>query len=188
MSNDGDSKFQTEPHAFYKDNNLSFKNENCVSQQVKNQVESKILINRFLKRAQETKKSPLLSKTANQKPAISRLSLNDLSLFVHLGCSTKERFALQEVTLSVEMEFLKPPPGEKTDRLEDTLCYGEICNTLKNFVKIRHFQLIEKMARECLSLLRKKYPSTLIRLTLHKKNPPVEGLSGGVKYTCGEEF
>ena len=86
------------------------------------------------------------------------------------------------------MEFPVTPSGEKTDRLEDTLCYEEVCVTLRDFIKVQQFHLIEKMARECLSLLKKKYPFMRIQLTLHKKAPPVEGLKGGVTYTCGEDF
>ena len=188
MSN-GENKLQRNFHSVHEDNNcFSLNNGNFTPLPVNNQSEDKVLTDRILKKIKENKKPPSLSKTANHRPTVSRLSLNDLSLLVHLGCSAKERSTLQEVTLSVEMEFFKPPLGEKTDQIEDTFCYGEICNTLKNFVKEKHFHLIEKMARECLSLLRKKYPLTLIRLTLHKKNPPIEDLSGGVKYTCGEEF
>lgn len=116
----------------------------------------------------------------------SRLNINELSLFVHLGCSPKEKTTLQEVQLSIEIEFPKTPPGETTDCLKDTLCYDEICKTIKDYIKDRQFNLIEKMARECLTVLHKKYPSVSIRMTLHKKTPPVEGLKGGVKYSCEE--
>ena len=117
-----------------------------------------------------------------------RLSISQLSLLVHLGWSLKERQTLQEVQLSIEMEFPASPSGEKTDRLEDTLCYEGVCETLRNFVKDRPFHLIEKMAKECLSLLKEKHPFMRTRLTLHKTAPPVKGLKGGVTYTCGEAF
>ena len=116
----------------------------------------------------------------------SRLNINELSLFVHLGCSSEEKSAPQEVCFSIEVEFPKPPIGETTDRLKDTLCYDEICKTLRDYVKAQRFNLIEKLAREGLFVLRKKYPSVFIRLTLYKKAPPVEGLKGGVQYSCGE--
>lgn len=115
----------------------------------------------------------------------SRLHINELLLPVHLGYSSKERAVLQEIRLSIEIEFPAIPPfGEKTDNLKDTICYGEICRVLRDHVKDRQFNLIEKLARDCLSVLCKKYPSVFIRLTLYKKSPPVEGLEGGVKYSC----
>ena len=124
------------------------------------------------------------STDCDQRP---RLHINNLSLFVHLGYSAEERSVLQEVQVSIEVGFPTWPLGETTDCLEDTLCYDEMCHLLRNYVKGRQFKLIEKMARECLSVLNTKYPFVLIRLTLHKK-APVEGLEGGVKYSCGERF
>jgi len=105
-----------------------------------------------------------------------------------LGCSPEERDVLQEVCFTVKMQFPSSPLGEKTDRLEDTLCYGEVCETLRNFIVNRKFHLVEKMARDCFFVLQKKYPSVAICLTLHKVRPPIEGLKGGVEYTCGERF
>ena len=78
-----------------------------------------------------------------------RLSINELSLLVYLGCSSEERSVPQEVSFSIEVEYPKPPLGEVTDHLEeDTPCYNEICNLLKDYVKDKKFNLIEKMARE----------------------------------------
>ena len=116
------------------------------------------------------------------------LSICDFSVDVHLGCRLDEREKLQEVQFTVEIELPSPPLGETTDQLEDSLCYGEVCETLKNFVKGKKFHLIEKMAKDCLSLLEKKHPSTSIDLTVHKITPPIEGLKGGVKYSCGRSY
>ena len=129
------------------------------------------------------------SKGRKQTSAIPKSSsclyIHELLLPVHLGYSSEERSVLQEVCLSIELKFPKAPLGEKTDNLKDTICYGEICKTLRDYVKNREFNLIEKLARDCLSVLCKKYPSVFFRLTLYKKAPPVEGLKGGVKYSCG---
>ena len=115
---------------------------------------------------------------------LSRCHIHDLSLFVHLGCSLQERSVLQEVRVFIDVVFTAPPLGEKTDCLDDTICYDEMCHLLRDYVKDRQFQLVEKMARECLSILNKKYPFAFIRLTCHKQ-APVEGLRGGVRYSCG---
>ena len=132
--------------------------------------------------------NPSSKKSGFSQQIKPQLCIGNLSLLTHLGRSSKERLALQEVSLSIEMEFPATPNAEKTDHLEDSLCYEEVCETLRNFIKNRQFHLIEKMARDCLSLLQEKYPFMRIRLTLHKKAPPVKGLKGGVTYTCGEAF
>ena len=127
-------------------------------------------------------------KQHQHKLAKPRLCIKQLSLFVHLGRSLAERRTLQEIRFSIEMEFPEAPKAEATDSLKDTLCYKEVCETLRIFVKDRQFHLIEKLAGKSLSVLHKTYPSILFRLTLHKTSPPVKGLKGGVSYTCGDIF
>lgn len=95
---------------------------------------------------------------------------------------------MQEIQFSIEMEFPEAPKAETTDSLEHTLCYKEVCEILRSFVKGRQFHLIEKLAWESLLVLRKKHPFIRFRLTLHKTTPPVKGLKGGVFYTCGDIF
>ncbi len=123
-------------------------------------------------------------KTASFSNKPSRLAIDGLSLPVHLGYSSKERAVLQNVRFFIEVEFPTAPEGESTDSLEGVICYDEICSALRAYVKGRSFRLIEKMAKDCLSLLCKKYPSALIRLTLCKNVSSVEGLEGGVRYSC----
>ena len=122
------------------------------------------------------------------KPLKPQLSIHDLSLFAYIGSTSEERATPQEISLSIKMEFPLSPSAEITDNLEDTLCYKEVCEMLKEFIKSNPFHLIEKMAKECFAFLKNSYPSMRIRLTLHKKHPPIEGLKGGVEYTCGDAF
>ena len=122
------------------------------------------------------------------KPLKPQLSIHNLSLPAYIGHSSQERATPQEISLSIKMEFPLTPSAEITDSLEDTLCYEEVCKRLREFIKSKQFQLIEKMAKECFDFLKNRYPSMRIQLTLHKKNPPIEGLKGGVKYTCGDAF
>ena len=123
-------------------------------------------------------------KTSAIHNSSSRLYIHELLLPVHLGYSSEERSVFAGgFVFSIEVEFPRAPLGETTDNLKDTICYGEICKTLRDYVKDRQFNLIEKLARDCLSVLCKKYPSVLMRLTLFKK-APVEDLEGGVKYSC----
>lgn len=138
-------------------------------------------------------KSKRLKKTSKSKKQPHRLikprlCIKQLSLFIHLGRSSAERRAAQEIRFSIEIEFPEAPKAETTDSFKDTLCYKEVCEILGNFVKGRQFHLIEKLAGESLLVLRKKHPSARFRLTLHKINPPVKGLKGGVSYTCGDVF
>ena len=95
---------------------------------------------------------------------------------------------MQEVLFSVEMEFRENiPEAERTDSIESACCYEKACRILRDCAKGREFHLIEHLAGCALSALTKEFPSVRLSLTIHK-TPSVEGLKGGVSYTCGSCF
>jgi len=115
------------------------------------------------------------------------LQVVDLQLQVHLGCSQEERAAPQEVRVSLDLGFTESPPAESTDKLEQTICYAQLSEALKELVKCEEFCLVEKMARRFYETLKVNLPnSTFLRVRAHKAHPPVESLKGGVIYTCGD--
>lgn len=118
--------------------------------------------------------------------AVSRIQVRELSMQVHLGCTERERSLAQEILVSFVLDFAESPPGEATDRLEDTVCYDRLCQKLVAHTENRQFQLIEKMAADFLAILRQSCPSLLIQLKVHKVRPPIDGLKGGVVYVCGD--
>ena len=118
----------------------------------------------------------------------ARMRVNNFSVQTHLGCTEKERADTQEVLLSAYMQFKEPLLGEKTDDLKQTVCYAEICAELKSVAQNGEYQLVEKLARDCVQRLKQKYPTALVQMSAHKLHPPVQGLTGGVEYTCGDEF
>jgi len=120
-------------------------------------------------------------------PEHHSLSLRDLSLQIHLGCSEQERARAQEVRVSIEFRFLNAPLGATSDKLQDTICYAEISQSLKDFCQNREFQLVEKLAADFYQMLRSHVDrTTKISLTVHKVAPPVEGLLGGTVYQIGD--
>ena len=83
--------------------------------------------------------------------------------------------------------FSTSPQGEETDLIDHTLCYDEVCKMVRDSLSHKEFHLIEKMGRDCLVALREKIPkTTLLQVTLHKVQPPIKDLLGGVQYICGD--
>lgn len=119
---------------------------------------------------------------------LRRLSISDYSLHVHLGCTAEERTIAQEVLVSVDIDFFERLPAERTDLLEHTICYAEICQAFRQYVQGKEFQLIEKMAADFIDVLKAFCQKTEISLKLHKVTPPVENLKSGVTYCCYESF
>lgn len=118
----------------------------------------------------------------------SFLRVKNLSLQVHLGCTAEERASTQEIRVDVAFRFNEPPPGEKTDRLEDTLCYAEVCAALKNHLAGREFNLVEKIGCDFHRILKARFPNVQSQVKVHKVRPPVDDLLGGVEYLCGDTW
>jgi dihydroneopterin aldolase len=115
------------------------------------------------------------------------LQIRDLSLNVKLGCTAEERMQAQEVRASIEFRFISPPRGMKTDKLEDTICYAKVCQSIKDFIEGREFALVEKLASDLICILREFSKDTAtVALTVHKVLPPVENLLGGTVYRVGD--
>ena len=119
---------------------------------------------------------------------MSKLEIRDFKVQAHLGCTAGERLNSQEVRFSVDIGFDKNPKGEISDELRDSVCYAKVCEEIMSVVQGREFNLVEKLAADCLEQLKNQYPENLISITTHKVRPPIDNLQGGVVYTCGDQF
>ncbi len=112
-----------------------------------------------------------------------RLSIHDLSLWCLLGCYAEERAQKQEVRVSLDLELVEAPLACQSDRLEDTFCYASLCDSMKAVVEGRAFQTIEYLSQQIVLKLVEKIPKRVRwRFKLHKLNPPIDGLKGGVSF------
>jgi dihydroneopterin aldolase len=119
----------------------------------------------------------------------SRIHIQDLSLQVFLGCTDEERSVRQAVSVSVTIDFHKPPYAERSDQLSDTVCYADICDWLKEHVSDRQFHLVEKLSYDFYTLIKERlHRRALVKVHTHKVNPPIADLEGGVVYECGDRI
>lgn len=114
------------------------------------------------------------------------LRIRDLSLQVQLGWPAEERRERQEVRVSLELRFPRPPEGAASDELSGTLCYAQICDAFARHCEGHEFRLVEKLAQDLYAIARELTGGrATLALTLHKVHPPVPGLLGGVEYRIG---
>jgi dihydroneopterin aldolase len=113
------------------------------------------------------------------------LSLRDLSLSVHLGCSAEEIGTPQEVRVSIHIEFTEPPSAMLTDQIEGTVCYGELATAVQKLTSGREFQTIEYLGFEIFKMAKTKTDAR-VTVDVHKVKPPVDGLIGGSRFRCGD--
>jgi len=135
-------------------------------------------------------RQPEIIKIRGYIPAdkLFKLSILDLRIWVHLGCSDQEKFNPQLVSLDIELYFKSLPEGATSDKLEETVCYSQLVLNVKSFCQNRKFNLIEyltaeiyKVVEESLNPHRSLIAS--IKVTGHKMSPPVPDIHGGVTFT-----
>lgn len=111
------------------------------------------------------------------------LSIRRLHTWVRLGCSAEERSVPQEVEVDLEISFPAVPDGVRTDRLEDTICYGDVCADITEASRAGEFALIEKLAGDVMKRIRDRVGRGYgLKLSIHKLRPPIDNLRGGVVF------
>lgn len=117
---------------------------------------------------------------------IYQLSIKDFFLWVYLGVSEAEKQSPQAISLDIEISASVLPKGIFSDQISDTLCYDQLLKTIKQKIE-QHgsFNLIENlMACVYASVYHVLLPnfdkSTSLKVSVHKLNPPVPYLQGGV--------
>ena len=110
---------------------------------------------------------------------------------MHLGCTKEEKLFTHLVSIDIDLFF--HPIAVTTDRVEDTICYRKIVEHIQEYVQDKKFNLIEYLARSlhrsiCVLIEKEGHSISDLHITVHKVNPPVPGIYGGVYFTyCGLE-
>ncbi|QKX00996.1 FolB domain-containing protein [Wolbachia endosymbiont of Dipetalonema caudispina] len=120
--------------------------------------------------------------------SLCNLFIQDLRLWIHLGCSVEERFHSQLVSVNVDFAFRSPPLGFITDQLEDTICYLEVVQNIKSLAQSKQFNLIEHFTYNIYItisnlIMQKRHIISSIKVVAHKIAPPVPDVHGGIIFT-----
>lgn len=103
------------------------------------------------------------------------IELKGLQFHAYHGCFDFEREEGTDYIVDFEAE-LDISKAAETDRLEDTLDYGHVCDIIAEQMDIPS-NLLEHVAGRIIAAVRKEYPEVgHISLRITKKYPPVEGL------------
>ena len=112
---------------------------------------------------------------------MNSLKIINFTIYPKLGCSSQERETPQEVRVSIDLHFQFQLQACKSDLLEDTLCYTKLCEITKNVGAKKEYFTIEHLSHSIKENLLPLIPrKTKICLHIHKVNPPIPGLRGGV--------
>ncbi|MCB0308475.1 MAG: dihydroneopterin aldolase [Bdellovibrionales bacterium] len=113
----------------------------------------------------------------------SRLIIGPFRVNTSLGCEDEEHHILQEVEFTLTISFEHEPKSCESDLLSETVCYASVCQAIQSVASSRHFNLIEHLAKVCVTRLKSIVPNdATLTLIVHKLKPPVQNLVGGAKF------
>ena len=117
-----------------------------------------------------------------------KLVINDLRLWVHLGCSSEERLHKQLVAVHIDILFDRNFDAINTDDINDTICYASLVNKIQKKCQNIEFNLIEKLNKFIYNTTlqfvdnNRRFSVASIKVMVSKLRIPVPGIYGSVDF------
>lgn len=108
----------------------------------------------------------------NGVEASAEIEIRGLSIYTHHGVSEAE----QEVGQRLEFDISFDVPdcdAMLTDRLEDTIDYGQVCDIVALAATERSYKTLERLAQVIGGRLMERYGSETVRVRAAKPEPPL---------------
>ncbi len=100
------------------------------------------------------------------------IEITGLSLFTHVGVTAAEREVGQRLLLDLRLEVLDCD-ATVTDRIEDTIDYGEVCDTANLVAQQRTYRTLERMCAAIADRLIDRYGARIVWVKAAKPEPPL---------------
>ena len=95
-----------------------------------------------------------------------------LSLFTHHGVSAAEREIGQRLVLDVRFD-IGEPDALVTDRVEDTVDYGEVCQAIALIAQQRSYKTLERLCAVIADRLASQFGAESVTVKAAKPEPPI---------------
>jgi 7,8-dihydroneopterin aldolase/epimerase/oxygenase len=95
-----------------------------------------------------------------------------LSLYTHHGVSAAEREVGQRLVLDVSFD-VGEPDALITDRVEDTVDYGEVCQVIALIAQQRSYKTLERLCAVIADRLASQFGAEGVRVKASKPEPPI---------------
>ena len=100
------------------------------------------------------------------------IEINGLSLYTHHGVSEAEREIGQRLVFDIHFDV-----GETdaliTDRVEDTIDYGKVCEAVALLAQQRSYKTLERLCAEIAERLADQFGAQSISVKVAKPEPPI---------------
>ena len=95
-----------------------------------------------------------------------------LSLYTHHGVTEEERKVGQRIVLDVRFD-VGEPDALITDRVEDTVDYGEVCQTVALVAQQRSYKTLERLCTAVADRLLERFEAEEVWVKAAKPEPPI---------------
>ena len=102
------------------------------------------------------------------------IRLHNMTFYGFHGVSAAERQTGRRFEVDVELS-VDLDKAAKTDKLEDTISYTEVYNTVQELVMQNRFALLETIAVRLVDEILKKFKPKEATVRVRKKIPPIPG-------------
>ncbi len=100
------------------------------------------------------------------------IEVSGLSIYTHHGVTAAEREIGQRLILDIRME-IGDTDATVTDRVEDTVDYGAICEFAALVAQQRSYKTLERLASEIADRILIRFPVEAISVKAAKPEPPI---------------
>jgi 7,8-dihydroneopterin aldolase/epimerase/oxygenase len=100
------------------------------------------------------------------------IEISGLSLFTHVGVTAAEREVGQRLVLDLRIE-VGECDATVTDRIEDTVDYGDVCDMANLVAQQRSYKTLERMCAAIADRLLSQYAAQTVWVKAAKPEPPL---------------
>ena len=100
------------------------------------------------------------------------VEISGLSLYTHHGVTEAEREVGQRLVLDLRLE-VGECDATVTDRVEDTIDYGEVCQTVALAAQQRSYKTLERLCTAIADRLLERYDAESVWVKAAKPEPPI---------------
>jgi dihydroneopterin aldolase len=100
------------------------------------------------------------------------IEVSGLSLYTHMGVSEAERQLGQRLILDVRLD-IGESDATVTDRIEDTVDYGEVCEVINLVAQQRNYKTLERFCAAVADRLIERYEIHAVWVKAAKPEPPI---------------
>jgi dihydroneopterin aldolase len=100
------------------------------------------------------------------------IEISGLSLFTHVGVTAAEREVGQRLLLDIRID-VGDCDATITDRIEDTIDYGQVCDTANLVAQQRSYKTLERLCTAIADRLLERYEAVAVWVKAAKPEPPM---------------